>query len=144
MTDEDEEKVQHSDSANSIIALWMCYTSTKSPSERKLKRKKRTEFKVSPVFVPQALVQNMGCHTSIFKEAGQQHSMEVALAYQCSPFCSSVAYSQDGKSIQIHPRCSHNPAHNRHCSHCIHLYLRGKGNILIIITFFQCFLVSLN
>lgn len=49
------------------------------------------------------------------------------MAYQYSPSCSSGAYSQDGKSIQIPPWCSHSRAHNRHCSRCIHLYLRGKG-----------------
>lgn len=48
------------------------------------------------------------------------------MAYQYSPSCSSAAYSQDGKSIQIPPQCSHSRAHSRHCSRCIHLYLRGK------------------
>lgn len=87
----------------------------------------RTEFKVSPVFVPRVLVQDVGCHT-IFAHMFQRqnNSTQQMPAYQCSPFCSSAAYSQDGKSIQIHPWCSHNPAHSRHCSHCIHLYLRRK------------------
>lgn len=70
---EDEANVRHPHSTNSIIALWMFYTSTRNPSDRELKRKKkRTEYKVSPVFVPQVLIQNMGCHTSFSKEARQQ------------------------------------------------------------------------
>lgn len=78
---------------------------------------------------------------------GMSHStdmsriQEQALTYQRSPFCSSGAYSRDGKSTQIHPWCSHSPAHNRHCSHCTRLYLRGKMIIRIAITrsVFACF-----
>lgn len=92
-------------------------------SDRELKRKREQNSKYLLFFVPQ------------FQHSTDAPHIKEALAYQCSPFYSSVAYSQDGKSIHIHPWCSHNPAHNLHCSHCIHLYLRGKGNIIIIITY---------
>lgn len=52
----------------------MFYTSTRKPGNRELKRKKRAEFKVSPVFVPQILVLNVGCHTISKDNSTQQMS----------------------------------------------------------------------
>lgn len=107
--------------------FWMFDTSTRKTRDKEIKKKKkRTEFKVSPVFQSPKVLVHKTSHTVL------QHSdvalvwEEEALAYQRSPFCSSEACSQGGRSIQIHPGCSHNPARSRHCSRCIHLYLRGK------------------
>ncbi len=121
-------KMRHKKSniLTALTAFWMFYTSTRKPSDRELKRKKENRIQSISCF----------CPPSFSPKCGMSHNFqryrtliyEDALAYQCSPFCSSVAYSQDGKSIQIHPSGSHNPAHNRHCSHCIHLYLRKREN----------------
>ena len=104
-------------------------------SDGELKRK-RAELKVSPVFCPQVLVQNVVSQICIrlVPQTEQTHSTDrTAAAYQCSPFCSSAAYSQDGRSIQIHPWRSHSPARSRHCSHCTHLYLRGRRRKIITV-----------
>lgn len=77
------------------------------------------------MFHPKCGMSHFFFHYTISKET--QHSTNLAEkseTYLRSPFCSSVTYSQGGKSTQIHPWCSHNPAHTRHCSHYIHLYLK--------------------
>lgn len=149
---------EQSQTSKQLLALWCLgpFFKPKKTETIRIKEKRMTEVKVSPVLVrptppPRVIGMSPKCgmtynnlsHHTLSKAvvSRTEHTTEVqmshvwarALSYQCSPFCSSVAYNQGGSGIQTHPACSHNCAHSLHCSHCIHLCLKGErggGNMV--------------